>query len=325
MTGNGGTNGFGVKIKATGGTCPGNATFINENSFSSGQDSASGNMSIGVSADNCTFRDLYMDTQTIEGNNLGISIGNGDSGFTCLACEISSNTTNIPLDNSGPNGRTLITGNIGGAQQLFSVDAAGNGRFNSICFGVAGCSPGNINATPGMMIQVASNNALTLNSSNISIGQQILLNGNTFSNGGGIQTMPSATGTLAETSGTQRFFAGCNGTASPSTTLTIPWPGTANTACTNSASTIQIPLTSAGTVKNLRVRCATGGINASSGNFDILDTGGDTGIKCTIGTGTTCSDTSHIFAAAAGDPLLIQFTTQAAETLANCAVSFEIQ
>ncbi|HEV3036509.1 MAG TPA: hypothetical protein VHA33_01740 [Candidatus Angelobacter sp.] len=325
MTGNGGMNGFGVKVKTTGGTCPGNATFINENSFSAGQDSAPGNMSIGVSADNCTFRDLYMDTQTIEGNNLSISVGTGNSGFICLACEISSNTTNIPVDNSGPSGRTLITGNIGITAQNFSVDAAGNGRFNSICLGVAGCTTGNINATPGMAIQVASNNALTLNSNNISIGQQILLNGNTFSNGGGIQTMPSATGTLAEISGTQRFFAGCNGTASPSTTLTMPWPGTATTACTNTASTIQIPVTSAGTVKNLRVRCATGGVNASSGSFDILDTGGDTGIKCTIGTGTTCSDTMHTFAAAAGDPLLIQFTTQAAETLANCAVSFEIQ
>jgi hypothetical protein len=325
MTGNGGMNGFGVKIKATGGTCPSNATFINENSFSAGQDSAPGNMSIGISADNCTFRDLYMDTQTIEGNNLSISIGTANSGFTCLACEISSNMTNIPVDNSGPSGRTFITANIGATAQNFSVDAAGNGRFNSICFGVAGCSPGNINAPPGMVIQVASNNALTLNSSNISIGQQILLNGNTFSNGGGTQTMPSATGTLAETSGTQRFFAGCNGTASPSTTITVPWPGTANTACTNTVSTIQIPATSAGTAKNLRARCATGGVNASSGNFDLLDTGGDTGIKCTIGTGTTCSDTSHTFAVAAGDVLLVQFTTQAAETLANCAVSFEIQ
>ncbi len=176
-----------------------------------------------------------------------------------------------------------------------------------------------------MVIQVASNNALTLNSNNISIGQQILLNGNTFSNGGGTQAMPTATGTLAETSGTQRFFAGCNGTASPSATITIPWPGTAATACTNTISTIQVPITSAGTAKNLRVRCATGGVNASSGNFDLLDAGGDTGIKCTVGTGTTCSDTSHTFAVAAGDPLLVQFTTQAAETLANCAVSFEIQ
>ncbi len=325
MTGNGGMNGFGVKIKATGGTCPGNATFINENSFSAGQDSAPGNMSIGISADNCTFRDLYMDTQTIEGNNLSISIGAANSGFTCLACEISSNTTNIPVDNSGPSGRTFITGNIGPTAQNFSVDPAGNGRFNSICLGAAGCSTGNINATPGMVIQVASNNALTLNSNNISIGQQILLNGNTFSNGGGTQAMPTATGTLAETSGTQRFFAGCNGTASPSATITIPWPGTAATACTNTISTIQVPITSAGTAKNLRVRCATGGVNASSGNFDLLDAGGDTGIKCTVGTGTTCSDTSHTFAVAAGDPLLVQFTTQAAETLANCAVSFEIQ
>lgn len=121
------------------------------------------------------------------------------------------------------------------------------------------------------------------------------------------------------------YVLGCNGTATANTTITMPWPGSATVACTNTSTVIQVPATSTGTGKNLRVRCSSGGINASSGVFTLVDGGGNTSLTCTTGTGTTCSDTTHGPAVSAGDLLLVQFTTQIGETLANCAASFEIQ
>ncbi len=126
-------------------------------------------------------------------------------------------------------------------------------------------------------------------------------------------------------SGTQRFFTGCNGTATASASLAMPWPGAATTACTNTNSNVQVPLTSAGTAKNLRVRCQTGGSTAGSGVFTLQDGGAGTALTCTTGTTTTCNDTTHSVAVSAGDALLIGFTTGAGETLANCAASFEVQ
>jgi hypothetical protein len=200
MTGNGGATGFGLKLKATGGTCPGSAVFINENSFKESQFSTTLGGGTGISADNCTFRDLFIDTATIEGNNLSVSIGASNAGFTCLACEINSNTTNIPSDSSGTSGRTFISGNIGTTVQNFSVDAAGNGRFYGICIGgpVQSNCPNNISGPVGMIIETGSAGNLTFSFTQTTLGQQLNVNGQTFTNGGGTQTWPSATGTIAE-------------------------------------------------------------------------------------------------------------------------------
>lgn len=121
---------------------------------------------------------------------------------------------------------------------------------------------------------------------------------------------------------TQKFFTGCTGTASASSTLLMSWAGG---ACTNTATTLQVPMTVAATAKNLRVRCSAGGVNSSSGVFTLMQNGGASALTCTTGTGTTCSDTTHTVSLAAADTLLMQFTTQGAETLANCAASFEVQ
>lgn len=129
-------------------------------------------------------------------------------------------------------------------------------------------------------------------------------------------------GVMGATSGTQRFFAGCSGTATASSTVYLTWAGG---TCTTTTNPLQVPTTSAGTAKNLRVRCATGGTNASSGVFTLLQNASGSVLTCTTGTGTTCNDTTHTVSLAAGDTLLVQFTTQTAETLANCAASFEVQ
>jgi hypothetical protein len=59
--------------------------------------------------------------------------------------------------------------------------------------------------------------------------------------------------------------------------------------------------------------------------FTVFDNGVSTALTCTTGTGTTCNDTTHGFTIAANDELNVKFTTQTAETLASCEVSFEKQ
>lgn len=136
-------------------------------------------------------------------------------------------------------------------------------------------------------------------------------------------TWPISTGTLGELSGTQTFFEACSGTASAGTTLAMQWSGG---ACSSSATALQVPTSSAGTLLNMRVKCGTAGTNASSGAFTLNKNGSTaTALTCTVGTGTTCNDTTHTVAAVAGDNWQVFFTTQAAETLANCAVSWEKQ
>jgi hypothetical protein len=57
----------------------------------------------------------------------------------------------------------------------------------------------------------------------------------------------------------------------------------------------------------------------------VLKNGGATTMTCTLGTGTSCTDVTHTQAYAIGDLISIQFTTQAAETLANVRASVVAQ
>ena len=133
----------------------------------------------------------------------------------------------------------------------------------------------------------------------------------------------------------------CAGTAASSSTLVLFGAGTAQTSCTQSpgSQTVQqVILTSAGTLSNLAVRCGHPGSQPLSGRFSVWDlpsgtamsnatSGRDTGLTVTIGNSPanankTLIDTQHTFAYAAGDMIRIQFTTQAGESLSDCAASF---
>jgi hypothetical protein len=288
---------------------------------------------------------------------VGCNIENNLTGFNKAAANtvifigggIQSNGTNVT--DTQPIFTTFMNTRIGGVVQTFAITPIGGGYFDGL--GVGGAPPQgnsvNWNGSGGFgCLSLSSTckwqlqtSALAPNSAaGSSIGTQTLPASDIFIGGSANHVLDfdtsalttnrqikaqDASGTLGFTSGTQRFFAGCNGTASPSTTITMPWPGTATTACTNTISTIQIPATSVGTAKNMRVRCGTAGAGAASGVFTLIQNGANSALTCTVGTGQTCSDATHSVSLAAGDLLLIQFTTQAAETLANCAVSFEIQ
>jgi len=131
-----------------------------------------------------------------------------------------------------------------------------------------------------------------------------------------------ATATVGYQTGTAVLWQACSGTASSANTLLMQWAGG---ACTSSSTAGELPSASAGTIKNLRVRCGTGGSTAGSGIFTIKKNNAASTVTCTTGTGTTCNDVTHSFAVAAGDTLQIQYATGATETLADCVATFEKQ
>lgn len=111
----------------------------------------------------------------------------------------------------------------------------------------------------------------------------------------------------------------CTGVGTASQTLGLygTGPNVTLTTCTSTTIGSGIPISGAATALSLTVSATAGGVNASSGVVTVLKNGGATTITCTIGTGTSCVDTTHSVAFADGDLISIQFTTQAADTLAG--------
>jgi hypothetical protein len=111
----------------------------------------------------------------------------------------------------------------------------------------------------------------------------------------------------------------CTGVATASSTLGLYGTGSNETLSTCTSATIGngIPASAAKTLHYLYVTSTAGGVNGSSGVVTVLKNGGATTITCTLGTGTSCSDATHSVALAIGDLISIQFTTQAADTLAG--------
>lgn len=140
------------------------------------------------------------------------------------------------------------------------------------------------------------------------------------STAGGLSNFPATTGTLLQTSAAQVWNFTCTGTATANSTLTINNAGV--TTCTTAGANPTSLTSVSGTLSNLQVKCGTGGVNSSSGVFTVIAALSGTSITCTTGTGTTCSDTTHTAAIAAGGQLQLRFTTQIGETLANCMGSF---
>jgi hypothetical protein len=115
------------------------------------------------------------------------------------------------------------------------------------------------------------------------------------------------------------FTFACSGTATSSATLGINNTGV--TTCTTALTAPTTITAASGTLSDLEVKCGTGGINSSSGVFTVIAAGSGTSLTCTTGAGTTCADLTHSASITAGGALQIRFTTQAAETLANCSAS----
>lgn len=123
----------------------------------------------------------------------------------------------------------------------------------------------------------------------------------------------------------QVIAGSCTGTATSSATLGLFGAGNLSTTTCTSTTVNLGPAMRAGTLRSLAVTVSTGGVNSSSGVFKVLDNGTATGITCTLGTSTSCSDATHSATTAVGDIITIEFTTQASETLAGVKASVILQ
>jgi hypothetical protein len=124
------------------------------------------------------------------------------------------------------------------------------------------------------------------------------------------------------------YFGTCGGVAGALATIGVVNLGLtpASGACgTNALQLNGVPISHTCTLANLQVLSSAVGVNASDGAAVIQLNAGATALTCTIGTGTSCSDTTHTVSATAGQQLWIKISTQAATTLANLAVSVDCQ
>jgi hypothetical protein len=90
----------------------------------------------------------------------------------------------------------------------------------------------------------------------------------------------------------------------------------------------------AGTLANLRMTAITHGSSPSSGkvlvrkihtNNTVDNISSDILLSCTVGTGTSCSDTTHTLPINAGERILVTVQTAASETLASVSVLVDLQ
>jgi hypothetical protein len=124
------------------------------------------------------------------------------------------------------------------------------------------------------------------------------------------------------------YFGTCGGVAAAASTTGVVNLGLtpASGSCASPpAQSNGVPISHNCTLANLQVLSSGVGVNASDGVATIKLNAGSTALTCTIGTGTSCSDTTHTVSATAGQQLWISIAAQAATTLANLAVSVDCQ
>lgn len=146
--------------------------------------------------------------------------------------------------------------------------------------------------------------------------------GNNYSPTGNLPNFASTiTGADVEFIGSLKGI--CTGVGTAASTLALRVTGTSTTGtgipttCTSTTLDAGIPSQGARTIYGLNVTATAAGTNASSGVVTVLKNGVAQAVTCTIGTGTSCNDFTHSFTTVDGDLVSIQFTTQAADTLAG--------
>ncbi len=129
---------------------------------------------------------------------------------------------------------------------------------------------------------------------------------------------------LSQLPRTHVFAATCSGAATASSTLWLfPIGQISALTCTNITASAGIPMTGAGTLKNLQFKSGTAGIVGDA--VTVVKNAVATALTCTYGTLTTCSDTVDTVAVVAGDLITVRIVTGALDTTADVHVSFELQ
>lgn len=130
--------------------------------------------------------------------------------------------------------------------------------------------------------------------------------------------------TPAGGSGGAVYFAACQGTVTSSATIGFINLGSNNSNCSGGINTssgnMGGMITASCTLKNLRVASNSAGNVAGDGivNVYLGNPNGamsTTGITCTIGTGTTCNDTTHTASATAGQIIYLTVTGSSTSTV----------
>lgn len=131
-------------------------------------------------------------------------------------------------------------------------------------------------------------------------------------------TASTITGSQFQGAAGNQIKGACTGVATASQTLGLYPLGGATTTCTSTTPNAAPYIVSGPrTLQHLVVTSTVGGVNASSGVVTVMKNSVATAITCTLGTGTACNDTLHYVSAVDSDLITIQFTTQAADTLAG--------
>ncbi len=266
------------------------------------------------------------DSWTSSHSNVGVMLNNAGAG-SCGGIMIVAHHSILNASHGLQNNQGCIDVQISGG--LYAANG-GDGIVvgaNVTAFQIQGVRSGNGGGIAGNAQYGISINAGASDSYQI-IGND--LRGNTLGSlvDGGTGLNKVISGNLpfstVDNTGKSVFVGTCVGTANASSTLGLnPLGGAASLTCTTNITSIGAVMPSAAILRNLRVAATTGGKNASSGVFTVMKNTGATALTCTVGVGTTCSDTTDAAAFAVGDVLTVQFTTQASETLANVQASVE--
>jgi hypothetical protein len=341
-----GANGLGIGIEFVGGGSQ-NKHFAEDGFGQVGIKAINGSQQGGLIFWNMTGADngfvAFYDAMT---NNAVTIVGGG---FCCVA---SNNTSGIEVSaNSGGAGTAVI--HMYGTQFCYptvtnsvvlstgyTVTQAGTTTGSGTIYLTDGCIDSALNTTfqgADLLIGSASNvNAVHLKNTTVKSetnnASTFLVNlgssaGTLFDDGGNTYTTTGvglfATGAGAIRSLGPSVSGSCTGVGTAASTLGLygTGPNVSLTTCTSTTIGSGTVQQAAGTLWGLIATATAAGTNASSGVVTVLKNGGATALTCTIGTTTRCVDGTHSVSYVAGDLISLQFTTQAADTLAGVKAS----
>lgn len=276
------------------------------------------------------------DYQQIVNTQIGITDGsNGGESFhvspggPCF-------TTNMTLygNGTGASGRpgVVVDGNWQSSNDHY-LDTS-NTASSDIFINNSGAQASLINTTftgaalNHTALNVSANTTVTIQNFKIGTVSAVgtgITNAGTIYDFGGVTIVATTpyTGTGTVIADGHQLTGACTGVATASSTLGLYGTGPNETATTCTSATIGsgVPVNSARTLSTLIVTSSAVGVSAASGVVTVLKNGSATTITCTIGTTTSCIDGTHTVALVAGDLISIQFTSQAADTLAGVKAS----
>ncbi len=274
-------------------------------------------------------------------------IGENDGGTATLKTQGGATA----LDYAGTYGGVYTSGS-GAETHLYGTQSSGNnGGFGSMsCDFKGGEKIFMQGAKPGGFGSVGSG-GIGFQFNNNSGGSQCILDmeGSTFnggSSGSAINSQVAGLGQIVDHGGNlfvgPMTFSGtytnltslhvkgaCTGVATAASTLGLygTGPNVTATTCTSATIGTGIVMNKNYTIYELLATATAAGTNASSGLVTVLKNGVAQTMVCTIGTGTACQDgaVAHQISGSPGDRISLQFTSQAADTLAGVKATLVIE